>query len=324
MKAIRVHEFGGPKVLKYDSDVPIPQIDKDEVLIRVKAVGINPVETYIRSGQYARLPSLPFTPGGDCSGIVEAIGSSVSTLAKGQRVYVTKSISGAYAQFTSAHFKNVHLLPDELSYPQGAALGVPYLTAYRALVNKANMCPGELVLVHGASGGVGTAAVQIARAHGGVVIGTAGSEEGMSIVQKAGAHHVFNHRDTSYIEKIADIGKSKGGIDVVLENNAHLNLAKDMKMMARDGRIAIVGNRGMIEINPRDAMSCESKLLGVMLFNATQDELDVAHGAIHDGIRDGWLRPLVGKEFLIQNASDAHEDIINSKGALGKTVLLVD
>ena len=324
MKAIRVHQFGGPEVLKYEMDARIPEIGSEDVLVEVKSVGVNPVETYIRSGQYARTPDLPYTPGNDCSGIVKEVGASVNNIAIGQRVFTSKTNSGSYAQFTSAPAKYVHLLTDELSFQQGAALSSSYLTAYRALVTKGNIHKGELVLIHGASGGVGVAAVQMARAYGAVVIGTAGTDKGFELVQKAGAHHTVNHRSPNYIDTIKKIAESNGGIDVIFENNAHLNLEKDLSMMSSQGRVLVVGNRGTIEINPRQIMSTEASVIGVMLFKTTEKERDEYHSAIYAGIKNKWLVPIIGKEFSLQNASDAHQDIIHGKGALGKMVLNVE
>ena len=323
MKAIRVHQFGGPEVLKYETDAPIPKIGDDDVLVEVKSVGINPVDTMIRSGVFAP-PDLPYTPGHDCSGIVKEVGASVKNIVKGQRVYTTMTNSGSYAQFTSAPANYVHPLPDELSFPQGAALGIPYVTAYRVLVTKANCRPGEFVLIHGASGGVGMAAVQMARAYGAVVIGTAGTDKGLELVQKAGAHHTVNHRSPNYIDTIKKIAESNGGIDVILENNAHLNLEKDMSMMSRLGRILVVGTKGSIEINPFLIMGTEASVTGIMVFNATEKERKESHNAIYAGIKNKWLVPIIGKEFSLQNASDAHQDIIHGKGALGKMILNVE
>lgn len=322
MKAIRVHNFGGPEVLKYETNVSIPKFSSNDVLINVKAVGINPVETYIRAGTYARKPQLPFTPGNDCAGIVEDVGSDVTNLKKGDRVYVTKSLTGSYAEFTVSPANKVHLLHSSLSFAQGAALSTPYLTAYRALFIRGAARPGETVLVHGASGGVGVAAVQLARSSGMFVLGTAGTPEGVEIVKKAGAHMTFVHRSASYLEAIKNATEAKG-IDVIVENAAHINLGKDLPLLARGGRVCVVGSRGQVEINPRDTMSREASISGVMLFNSTDKDFEESYAAIWSGMEAGWLRPIVGKEFTLENACKAHADIISGGGALGKTVLTV-
>ena len=317
-----MHQFGGPEALQYETNVPVPKPGPNDIQIHVKAVGINPVETYIRAGTYARKPSLPAILGHDCSGIVEQVGSDVTLFKEGDRVFTTLTSTGAYAEFTVSPSTSVHRLPDVLSFSQGTALAVPYLTAYRALFTRGFARPGETVLVHGASGGVGTAAVQIARAFGLHVLGTAGTEEGKKIVLKAGAQAVFNHREDGYLDEIRkEIGE--GGFDLIIENSAHINLGQDLPLLAMGGRVAVIGSRGLVSVNPRDTMSREALISGVMLFNATPKEKSEAHAVIQAGIEAGWLRPIVGKEFPLERASQAHVDIISGKGALGKMVLTV-
>lgn len=164
MKAVRVYQFGGPDVLRVESNQPVVgHLRPNQVLVRVMYAGVNPVETYIREGQYSRLPELPYTPGSDAAGYVEAAGDGVKRLRVGQRVFVTGRNSGSYAEFIVTEDTYVFPLHERLSFAQGAALGTPYFTAYKALIMGAGARPGETVLVHGASGAVGTAAVQIAR-----------------------------------------------------------------------------------------------------------------------------------------------------------------
>lgn len=322
MRAVRMYEFGGPEVLKYETNVSIPTPGPSDVLVNVKAVGINPVETYIRSGTYARKPSLPTILGSNCAGVVDSVGSQVTDFKNGDRVFVSETNTGAYAEYAVSPASGVHPLPEALSFSQGAALSTPYLTAYRALFHRGFARPGETVLVHGASGGVGVAAVQFARNLGMRVFGTAGTAEGEEVVRKAGAHFVFNHRKETYLDEIkCEAGES--GIDVIVENAAHINLGKDLPLLARGGRVAIVGSRHPTEVNPRDAMSREAIITGVMLFNASPKELNETHAAIQASIERGWLRPLVGKEFPLEEAAKAHIDIISGSGALGKTVLTV-
>src|ERR1051325_4826668 len=177
MKAIRIDEFGGPEVLRLE-EVPDLKPDHGQVLVRIKAVGVNPVDTYIRSGAHAVKPSLPYTPGTDAAGDVEAVGEGVSRVAVGDRVYVGGSLTGAYARQALCKESQGHRLAAQVSYQQGAGVNVPYATAYRGLFQRAKAAAGETVLVHGASGGVGIASVQLARAAGMKVIGTGGTSEG--------------------------------------------------------------------------------------------------------------------------------------------------
>ncbi|CAB1317643.1 unnamed protein product [Coregonus sp. 'balchen'] len=216
MRAIRVSEFGGPSVLKLCSNIPLPNPGQKQVLIRVHACGVNPVETYIRSGTYARKPSLPYTPGTDVSGVVEAVGDGVQLLQAGDRVFTTATETGGYAEYTVVSEDCVYRLPDPLDYKQGAAIGIPYCTAYRALFHKAHAKAGETVLIHGASGGVGVAACQMARALGLRVLGTAGTPEGLELVLRNGAHQAFNHREEGYTSKIMDATKGQG-VNVIVE-----------------------------------------------------------------------------------------------------------
>src|SRR5262249_43143180 len=143
-------------------EVQAPQPGPGQVLVRMHAIGVNPVETYIRAGTYARLPQLPYTPGNDGAGVVERIGSGGTEFKPGDRVYTAGSLSGTYAEFALCQKEQVHPLSANVSFAQGAAVGTPYATAYRGLLQRAVAKPGETVLVHGASGAVGTAAVQLA------------------------------------------------------------------------------------------------------------------------------------------------------------------
>ncbi|XP_030631106.1 quinone oxidoreductase isoform X2 [Chanos chanos] len=320
MRAIRVSEFGGPSVLKLCSDVPVPSPGQRQVLIRVFACGVNPVETYIRSGTYARKPDLPYTPGSDVSGIVEAVGDGTHLLQPGDRVFTTGTVTGGYAEYAVASEDSVHRLPDSLDYKQGAAIGIPYFTAYRALFHKAHAKPGETVLVHGASGGVGVAACQMARSFGLRVLGTAGTPEGMNLVLNNGAHQAFNHRDKDYTQRIMEATNGQG-INIIIEMLSNVNLSNDLQMLAYGGRVIIVGSRGPIEINPRDTMIKESSIIGVALFYATKEETAECAAALFAGMDAGWLRPVVGPQYPLDKASQAHEDIINSPGAAGKMVL---
>lgn len=320
MRAIRISEFGAPAVLKLCSDVPVPQPGQRQVLIRVLACGVNPVETYIRSGSYARKPALPYTPGSDVAGVVEAVGEGVVALKAGDRVFTTATESGGYAEYAVAADDSVHKLPDALDFPQGAAIGIPYFTAYRALVHKARAKAGETVLVHGASGGVGVAASQLSRALGLRVLGTAGTPQGMKLALSNGAHLAFNHREEDYTDKIMEATEGRG-VDVIVEMLSNVNLGKDLQMLAYGGRVTVVGSRGPIEINPRDTMARESCIMGVALFFSTPEEKRECAALLSAGMEAGWLRPVVGSLYPLDQAAQAHHDIIQSPGAAGKIVL---
>ncbi|CAB1447222.1 unnamed protein product [Pleuronectes platessa] len=320
MRAIRVSEFGAPSVLSLSSQVTVPKPGPRQVLIRVQACGVNPVETYIRSGTFSKKPTLPYTPGSDVAGVVETAGEGVVAFKAGDRVFTTATESGAYAEFTVAADDCVHKLPEALDFTQGAAIGIPYFTAYRALIHKAHSKAGETVLIHGASGGVGVAACQLSRALGLRVLGTAGTPEGMKLVLNNGAHMAFNHREQGYTDKITEATDGRG-VDVIVEMLSNVNLSKDLEMLAYGGRVMVVGSRGPIEINPRDTMAKESSIIGVVLYLATQEEKKECAAYLYAGMEAGWLRPVVGSQYPLDKAAQAHHDIIESPGAAGKIVL---
>jgi NADPH:quinone reductase len=319
MKTIRVHEFGGPDVLKLEQAQDLKP-GPGQVLVRVKGIGVNPVDTYIRSGNHAVRPSLPYTPGIDAAGDVEEVGEGVSKVAAGDRVYVGGTISGAYAELALCNESQVHQLPQQISYVQGAAINVPYATAFRALFQRAKAVAAESVLVHGASGGVGIASVQLARAAGLKVIGTGGTDEGRDLVAKEGAHHVLDHRAPGYLEEVLALTGGKGA-DVILEMLANVNLGNDLKVLAKLGRVVVIGNRGNVEINPRDAMVRDAVILGMTLFNASEQELASVHAALVAGLENGTLRPIVGREMPLEDAPRAHHTVLEP-GAFGKIVLI--
>ncbi|XP_074762074.1 quinone oxidoreductase isoform X3 [Athene noctua] len=270
MRAIRVFEFGGPEVLRLQSDVLIPDPKENQ---------------------------------------------------KGDRVFTIDTISGGYADYAVAAADRVFPLPDKLDFRQGAAIGIPYFTAYRALVQKGRAKAGETVLVHGASGGVGIATCQIARAYGLKVLGTAGTEEGMNLVLRNGAHQAFNHREANYLDKIKACAGA-GGVNIVIEMLSNVNLAADLQLLSCGGRVMVVGCRGPIEINPRDTMSKESSIIGVSLYLATEEERRACAAAVLPGLEGGCLRPAVGRGYALPRAPQAHSDILGGAGAAGKVVLL--
>jgi NADPH2:quinone reductase len=319
MKAIRVNEFGGPEVLRLE-EVPTPQPGRGEVLVRMHAIGVNPVETYIRTGTYARLPELPYTPGNDGAGVVEQIGPDVNAFKPGDRVYTAGSSSGTYAGFALCKPEQVHRLPQNVSFAQGAAIGTPYATAYRALFQRGHAKPGETVLVHGASGGVGTAAVRLARARGLRVLGTAGSDEGQNLAREQGAHETFDHRATDHFEQIMKATNGRG-VDVIVEMLANVNLGKDLTVLAKNGRVVIIGSRGPVEINPRDTMQRDADIRGMVLPNTSPAEMASIHAALVAGLENGSLRPVIGKEFSLSEAAQAHRAVMEP-GAFGKIVLV--
>ncbi|MEK7858243.1 MAG: NADPH:quinone reductase [Elusimicrobiota bacterium] len=312
MKAIIVRAFGGPEVLRLE-EAPDPRPGPGEVLVSVKAVGVNPVEAYLRSGSYPRRPDLPFTPGTDAAGLVSAVGSGVAVLKPGQRVYVYGAKAGVYAQKAVAEVSRVFPLPDTLSFEQGAAVGVPFGTAHRALFHHGKAKKGQTVLIHGASGGVGTAAVQLARAAGLTVIGTAGGPEGVAFVKALGADQALDHRTAGYLSGLAP--------DLIVEMLANVNLPEDLRVCALRGRIVIVGSRGEVTIDPRAAMTKDITIQGMTLWNMPDEDRALVHADLGRGFESGALAPVIGRSFPLAEAAKAHEAVM-SPGARGKIVLI--
>jgi NADPH2:quinone reductase len=320
VKAIRVHQFGGPEVMKLE-EVPDLKPGPGQVVVGVHAAGVNPVEAYIRSGTYATSPNLPYTPGSDAGGVVLSVGAGVKHWKAGDRVYASGPNSGTYAEQTLCGEAQVHRLPDNATFEHGAAIGVPYGTAYRGLFLRGAAKPAESVLVHGASGGVGIAAVQLARAGGMTVIGTAGSDRGMKLVKDEGAHRVLNHSSDGYLDELMKLSEGRG-VDVILEMLANKNLAKDLTVLAKKGRAVVIGSRGPVEINPRDAMSREADIRGVTLMSGTEQEFQQIHAALVAGLESGTLRPVIGQKLPLAEAPRAHEEVMKASGAHGKIVLV--
>src|SRR6266481_4644632 len=318
MKAIRVHEFGGPEVLKLE-EVATPKPSAGEVLVRIHGAGVNPYDTYMRAGTYALKPSLPYTPGSDGAGVVEAVGEGVKKVKRDDRIYTARTLTGAYAEYALALEEQVHPLPAQIDFKQGAGIWVPYGTAYHALYHSAKAHASETVLVHGASGGVGIAALQIARAMGLRAFGTAGTPKGLEIAKQEGAHQVFDHRKTGYQEEILQATNNRG-VDIILEMLANVNLSYDTKLLANNGRVIVIGSRGEVTINPRELMARRASIRAFTLWAITAaEEADIRAG-LFAGLANGTLRPVVGKVLPLADAACAHKEILEP-GAAGKIVL---
>lgn len=319
MRAIRVHEFGGPDVLRLE-EVPDLKPGAGQLVIRIRAVGVNPADTYMRTGTYARKPALPYTPGTDAGGTVEAIGSGVTRFKAGDRVYLAGSVTGTYAEQALCEEHTVFPLPSNASFAQGAAMHVPYGTAYRALFQRAQARGGEIALIHGASGGVGIAAVQLARAAGLRVIGTAGSDRGKQLASAEGAHHVLDHKSASHFDEALSLTGGRG-YDVIIEMLSNVNLGRDLTILAPRGRVVVVGSRGPVEIDARNTMTRDAAILGMSLWNATPEDLTGIHSALVAGLENRTLRPVIGQEIPLAEAPRAHKAVMEP-GAYGKIVLI--
>jgi NADPH:quinone reductase len=319
MKAIRVQVFDAPEVMHFQ-EVPDLHPGPEQVVVRVHAAGVNPVDAYMRSGDYAVKAPLPYTPGSDAAGVIDSVGAGVKTVKVGERVFTTGTITGSYAEQTLCHESQVHPLPQHLSFAQGAGVHVPYGAAYRGLFQRARAIPGDWVLVHGATGGVGIAAVQLARAAGMKVVGTGGTERGRDLIRAQGAHNALDHHLPDYLKQAVDLTGGRG-FDVIVEMLANVNLGKDLPVLAQGGRVVIIGSRGPVEINPRDAMGREAAVLGMMLFNTPPKEAQSMYAALVAGLENKTLHPVIGREIPMEKAPEAHRAVLEP-GAYGKIVLI--
>ena len=323
MKAIRVHSFGGPEVLRLDEiDDPVP--GPGEVVIDVRAAGVNPADTYMRNGTYAIVPELPYVPGGDAAGIISAIGPNVVGYTIGDRVFAGTAQSfdftGCYAEKLKRKAAEIGALPDSVSFAEAATFGVSYTTAHYALFARGDAQAAETVFIHGASGSVGTSAVQLAKRAGLTVIGSGGTAKGLELIVSAGADHAVDHTASDYLDDVRRLTNDKGP-ELILEMLANVNLAADMDLAAKYGRIIVIGNRGEITITPRVAMMKELDIRGIALWNATRAQMKPILDDILAGVAEGSLRPVVGRQMPLAEAAAAHIAVLEP-GAHGKIVLL--
>ena len=322
MRHIQASRFGDTSALRVAESNP-PEPAAGQVRLRVHAAGVNPADTYILGGSYAFYrPSIPYTPGFDAAGTVDAAGDGVTGLRVGDLVFAAPlglRHSGSYAEFMTCDAAGVHPLPAHLSFGQGASVGIPYLTAYRALFQRGGLSTGETVLIHGASGGVGVPCVQLAAGSGATVIGTAGSEAGRLLVATQGAHHVLDHTKPGYLDEIAGLTDGHG-VQLIIEMAADQNLESDFAVLAKYGRIVVVGSRAPISFTPRLTMIAEADIRGTALWNMSDADVSQATKAVARHLARGSAAPVVARSFPLERAADAM-DAVRSSRARGKLIL---
>lgn len=305
-------------------EVAIPIPENQQVLIKVHAAGVNPLDVVMRAGgDYGLpMPSLPFTPGFDVAGTVVQVGDGVSKWKQGDRVYANGSYGG-YAENVVCSEEDVYSLPANISFREGAALGAPATTAYYTLVHLAKSKPGETVLIHGASGGVGVMAVQIARSLGLTVLGTAGTEAGRKLVESLGAQHVLDHHSPNYLEEVVRLTDGNGA-DIILEMVGDLNLGADLEVVASRGRILVIGaNRQESRMNPITLIGKGATIFGVNGTQILPQILSEIHAKAFEALEKGSLRSIIGAEFLLSEAPEAHR-IMEKGGLQGKIILVME
>ena len=316
MRAYRIHQFGEPPAASVD-DVPDPAAGRGQVVVRVGAAGINPVDVYVAAGKYATKPDLPYVAGNDAAGTVESVGEGVSDPKVGDRVIVCRTadgrMAGAFAERCRCEPAGLLRLPDRLSFAQGAAINIPYGTALRALLEVGKPETGDTVLIHGATGGVGLAALQIAKRRGLRVVATGGSGAGRTLLAEQGADVVLDHTKGDHLDALKDAPP-----DVILEMAADQNLARDIAAVAEGGRIVVIGNRGPTTIDARGLMMKGAAIAGMNYSmgdpSAKRRALDTLQADLDAGAYDPVIQaevPLAeaGRAFTMVMAGGSHGKI---------------
>jgi NADPH2:quinone reductase len=317
MRAIVVAEFGEPEVLVIEDRASLEPGDH-EVVVRIRAAGVNPVDAYLRSGSQGYRRALPFTPGIDGAGEIASVGRWVDDFAVGDRVWIGESLTGTYAEECLCRVDQVHSLPAKVSFERGACLYVNYATAYRALFQRGGLRRGDTVLIHGATGGVGLAAVQWARAEGLQVWATFGSEAGRDLLKRQGITHLLDHVAPSQLSVLESQGVT---FDCIVEMLANVNLEKDLDLMAQGGRVVVVGSRGSVTITPRKLMGREAEIRGMTLTGASEADRAAIYAAIEAAIQHGSIDPVIQETFPLARAPEAHRAVMEQRSH-GKIVLV--
>lgn len=323
MRAVQISEFGTTDVLNV-TDIPMPEPGANQVRIRVRSAGVNPVDTYVRSGAYGDRP-MPTSLGFDAAGEIESVGVGVDSAVIGTRVYTCTALPGAYAEYAVVDIDRTYPLPENISFDQGSALGIPYATAYAALHRYASTGASSTVFVHGGSGGVGIPTIELAKIAGARVAASCGTDAGEAILRAHGADIIVRHDQSGYLETLASLVAEAGpagqtGIDVIVEMAAHINLGNDLTLLNRNGTVVVVGSRGTVQINARDVMRRDARIQGMLLFNLTSEERQEIHSKLYPLLLDGHLAPRVAMTLPLDQVVDAHTRVLQS-GIGGKIVL---
>lgn len=323
MKAVRANRFGGPEVLAWE-EVPDPVAADDEVLIRVQAIGVNYSDIMRRQGIYPSGHRPPYIPGFEVAGIIEQTGENAVGFAAGDRV-MTCAADGAYAELTTAPARFVMPVPDGFSNEEAAAFPAAFLTAYHVLHTCAKLDRMETVLIHAAAGGVGSAAVQLAKAIGARVFATTSSDKKYELVKLLGADEVINYAKCDFAEEVRRRNSGRG-VDVVLESVGGDVLVKSLSCVEPLGRVVICGMSSG-EHRPIDSLSLLFSNIGVIgfhifkLMESRPEVVERAEKELLELVKEGQIRPVVGHTFKLTEAGKAHR-LLASRESLGKLVLL--
>jgi NADPH:quinone reductase-like Zn-dependent oxidoreductase len=341
MRAIPVNYPGGANSLKI-TEFKTPVCKNDEVLIEVKAFGLNFADIMARNGLYQDAPPMPFTPGYEVSGIVKETGENVKNFKKGDKV-LAFVLFGGYAEYAVANELLCFHLPEDMTYAQGASIPVNFLTAYHCLFNTGTLFEGSKVLIQAAAGGVGLAAVQLAKIRKCVIFGTAGSQAKLDLLKGWGVDYPINYNMEDFEKVIMQKTEGKG-IDLALDSLGGSSLKKCLNILKPHGRVASFGvsslsQRGglgiikvlpevlqMLTINVIDMLKKSKGFYGVnMLWVAKENTLLCKNDmeTILQYFKEGKLKTIISKEYPWEKISEAHKEI-ESRSSTGKIILTIN
>jgi NADPH2:quinone reductase len=320
MRAMRCHAFGPPETLVLDQ-APIPQPGPGQVAIKVAAAGVNFADILMTGGQYQEKPPLPFSPGLEAAGTVTEVGEGVTGFALGERV-LAMTDWGAFAEQAVARAGDVFAIPPEMDFATAAALSIAYGTAYGALTWRAELKPGETLLVHGATGGVGLAAVEVGRAMGATVIATASGPDKLALAKARGAHHVIDYRHEDVRARVKEIC---GGVDVAFDPVGGAAFEASLRVANWGARILIVGFAGgtVPQIPANILLVKNASAIGFYFGSYRRHRPELLPGTfaqLFAWYREGLIRPLVSERFPLDRAAEALLRL-RDRRATGKIVL---
>ena len=330
MKAAFITETGDPGVIQF-GDQPTPEPATGQVLVKVGAVAVNPIDTYIRSGAVALPITFPYIIGCDLAGTVEAVGSGVTRFKAGDRVWGSNQSlfgrAGTFAEYAAVGEEWLYPTPDAISDDVAAAGALVGITAHLGLHLHGELKAGETVFVNGGTGGVGAAVVQLAKAAGAKVIATVGNDEKKALCESWGADCVINYHDANLDDQIRDFTAANGGLHVWFETQREPTPDRSVALMSPRGRIIFMAGRTARPEFPVGPFYVKDlRLHGFAMFNASPDEQRASADAINELARKGGWNPQIGKTFPLSEAAAAHQlqedNTLGGSGSLtGKIVL---
>jgi NADPH2:quinone reductase len=321
IKAIVFERLGGPEVMEY-REFPKPELRPGSVLVKNHVIAINYGDTFFIRGTYLVKPVFPDVPGMEAAGVIEAVAPDVRDLKPGMRVaYIGM---GSYAEYTRIRASRVMVLPDYMSLEQAAAFPIAVLTAWHMLHTCNDTRAGQSVIVHSAAGGVGIAAVQIAKATGALVIGTVSSDDKMELVRKCGADHVINYETHDFAEQAMKITGGRG-VDLILDAIGKPTFQKGLRCLAPLGHLILFGRAGGLpeRLNPMELFGKSIKVSGfaVTMIYALHEIHKRAVEAVFRLAREGKLTVPIGGTFALAQAAEAHR-LMESRRSTGKLMLI--